>query len=311
MLSQRVLMIGGLVVLVAAGRAEEPRGASPQTSDRGYISEAQKSFQELRDAKIAPREQTSTGFPSLSTPELTLNRSESKPARGSKNLAPKKSPNWLIEGVLGNDPRRTENLTSNRADSFARGAGIVDPNNPASESVDLDPAMGLSSLVQEPSPLNSGSEAERRNSEPHTKAQAPNPLSEFMNSWISAQDRQLLLPNETRTASLSGVSETRNSSPPRALGRPELSMDAHRSLDVKDPVRDNPYIVVQPTGLSPRLEPSRDSTTLAASEYAMRSSTIQAPPVIEAPRPTSNKPAAREFGTQDENGKYFRQLNRF
>lgn len=308
----RNLTIALIVASAIAGQAEEPRVPPAGNSEKGAISEAKKSFEDLREAKAAPREQTPSSLPMLPAPELTITGGHTKPARSSQNLTPKKSQNWLVDGVLGNGRGSNDNLAPNRADSLVRDRGAVEPSDGFSTVESLTNSTGLGSSVDRTLLPNSAGKPERRPSSAPTQQSAPNPLSDFMQSWISPQDRQLLLPSEIGSGSPTPAVGAIDSNPSSApLGPAFDRLESGRAFESKHTVRDNPYIGGLASVADPRSGQFQTQVPPASAENIFKPSANPSLNTGDATRLTPNKPAAREFGKQDDNGKYFRQLNRF
>lgn len=166
------------------GAAEVPVVArSPEVAEESAIAGAKKSFDTLGRKRTA--EERGLDLPKLAAPELNL--AGPPDARAPKAKSPaKSSKGWLVDGVMGPvadplkpglsaDPSRPEieaTAELGQARFFERGEGSSDLR-----SLQKDPLKTPRALGPEVAPV-----------------AAPNPLANFMSSWISSQDRSLLLP---------------------------------------------------------------------------------------------------------------------
>jgi hypothetical protein len=267
----------------------------------------------LRDAKNATREQAPSGLPVFLAPELTVGAEGTKPTRNAPTPPSKKNKNWLIDGVLSKGVARPDSSAANRSESLASELGAVDSSEAISLTTTKETSGGSSPVVTSAQLAASGPEADRRPTAPSFKTSATNPLDEFMRSWISPQDRQLLLPTEAWKGDAGGAAVAANASTvslaqaSSTFSGPE---SAHPS-EVTNAPRSNPYIGGQSLASDFRAAQIPATTPAVSSDIVLRPSSSPSATVGEAPRPALNKPAVREFGKQDDNGKYFRQLNRF
>ena len=166
------------------GAAEAPVVVrSPEAPEESAIAGAKKSFDTLGRKRTT--EERAIELPNLAAPELNLAGPPN--ARAPKTKAPaKSSKGWLVDGVmgpvadplkpgLGADPSRPEleaTAELGQARFVERGEGASDLR-----SLQKDPLKTPRALGPEVAPV-----------------AAPNPLASFMSSWISSQDRSLLLP---------------------------------------------------------------------------------------------------------------------
>lgn len=156
---------------------------SPEAPEESSIAGAKKSFEMLGRKRTA--EERGLDLPKLTAPELNL--AGPSDARAPKPKTPAKpSKGWLVDGVmgpvgdppkpsLGADPSRPEleaTAELGQARFVERGEGVSDLR-----SLQKDPLKTPRDLGPEIAPV-----------------AAPNPLASFMSSWISSQDRSLLLP---------------------------------------------------------------------------------------------------------------------
>ena len=166
------------------GAAEPPVVArSPEAPEESAIAGAKKSFDTLGRKRTA--EERGLDLPKLTAPELNL--AGPPDARAPKTKAPaKSSKGWLVDGVMGpvadplkpglsDDPSRPEI----EATAELGQGRFVERDEVASDlrSPQKDPRKTPRALGPEVAPV-----------------AAPNPLASFMSSWISSQDRSLLLP---------------------------------------------------------------------------------------------------------------------
>ena len=309
---QRVLSIVTILAFATAGRSEEPRVAPDPSPGSGSISEAKKTFEDLRAVKNEPREGAAKGLPLLSAPELTITAGDAKPIRGVQNLPSKKSKNWLVDGVLGSPTGRTDGLTPNQGESLVEDHGAVDATTTASALGHLERPTGQAAAVEASRLSGSAADVDRRSPASNGQPPAINPLNQFMQSWISPQDRQLLLPSEVHGGAATNPAvaiEATSSLVP--IGPSFSGSDPIRPVDSKNQIRDNPYIGGQPFVPGPELGQITIPAVSAPPETVLRPSNNPSSMTRDAPPPMANKPAPHEFGKQNDNGKYFRQLNRF
>lgn len=166
------------------GAAEAPVvERSPETPEESAIAGAKKSFDTLGRRRTA--EERGLDLPKLAAPELNL--AGPPDARAPKTKSPaKSSKGWLVDGVMGpvadplkpglsDDPSRPELEATAKLGQgrfVERGEGLSDFRSPQKDPLKTPRALG-----PEVAPV-----------------AAPNPLASFMSSWISSQDRSLLLP---------------------------------------------------------------------------------------------------------------------
>lgn len=307
MVSQRALTIIILLVTALAGRSEEARAAPTQNSDVGSLSEARKSFENLRDAKGTKSESAPNPLSALVLPDLNVAADGPKPARRAQPATPQKSRNWLVDGVLGSAQVRNYSLGQGSTERGPLGSttGGISGSAPDGQGAAI-------ATEREPPEEQSQQSAQAENAERRPLPNSPviNPLDEFLQSWISPQDRPLLLPSGsgfggTTTAAIveSGASQ--------AVAAPSRLSENGRKFVPAIQAGDNPYLSIPPSISESKPGQAQLTPPQIPTAIASASSGNPLQPPAAALRASPNKPSGREFGKQDDSGKYFRQLNRF
>ncbi len=283
--------------------ADSAGGRSSDRSEEGTIADAKKSFDSLKQKRVG--EERSLNLPKLSTPELNL-AGPSAATRPKKKSADKNSKSWLVDGVM-----------NPKADPSKPGS-VLDANGRESDQA-LEPGLALSDQRSElASGETKGPENLQKSAREAGAESSPslvhNPLASFMSSWISSQDRSLLLPstpNATGSVDLAGGRVGRAAGQTSAPG-PTVNGSFMASSGSRPARLENPYLAFAPVsvaesglGVSSALRAEVRDPIPRAAEPVLRFGQEARDPM------PSGKASAREFLKSDEDNKYFKQLKRF
>lgn len=286
-----------------AGAAEAP--VEPSVAE-GSLSAAKKSFDGLQKKRIA--EDRRADLPKVATPELTiLSRA---PSTAKQKQPAQVSKDWLVDGVMGRTTTRAYNST------------LLEPERSAGgrpEEADDLLSPELTNAEADRPPARGGSEAlgEFDRSSGVRPAPAMNPLASFMSSWISTQDRALLLPS-----AVSEVGAIRP--PPDSITQSFVASVPNKDIGeagfftartVNAVPRENPFLAADGAGaLRQGVEASVGLLPRPPSPAAVRpfdAGLREMSPAAGLIAPPDKPPGPRELGKRDDEAKYFRQLKRF
>jgi hypothetical protein len=308
----RCLFVCILVVSTAAARQNTDAVSTDVDTAGVSLKEAKESFRNLQDAKRAGSEKDDVTSSNVPVPELNV-FNETRRASVQGSLQQKKSKNWLLDGVLSGVP------IPPRIDSTAPRTAEIGRKTWRLSGVDerlddLHEVVRTRSDSPEPYQFSSNTKSSdplaRTDLDSTSRAKANNPLSDFMSSWISPLDRQLLLPNPAtrfelvgRDATFSGLREV-----DRAVATRSQIGEA-RSI-APEP-NENPYarVFAPPAADSARRIPPPELGIPGVSMARIQSYS----PASSVERSVGGykSPAVPKLGPVELNERYFRQLNRF
>ena len=286
------------------GAAEAPVVArSPEAPEESAIAGAKKSFDTLGRKRTA--EERGLDLPKLTAPELNL--AGPPDARAPKTKAPaKSSKGWLVDGVMGPvaDPLKP---------------GLSD--DPSRPEIEATAELGQGRFVERgesPSDLRSlqkdSPKTPRAPGPEVAPVAAPNPLASFMSSWISSQDRSLLLPaapilpgSADRSGGIADDLQARS----LAFGAPVPPDGSTIGAATFQPAT-NPYLSISGVGEAAAGlgAVARAKTESFEAMPRTMESVGQSGPLSQLAVP-AGAPATRNLVKPSDDEKYFKQLKRF
>ncbi len=290
------IILTGLLAL-AARASDEHTGASDSISDAKKDLAALKAQTpgdpaaslpsiQMKDVGSVPNA-PEVRLPALSEQEKADALDPSKKKRGTGN--------WLVDAM--------EKKADGAKD--ARGRDKGDPLRP--EADPLKPEEGEGVLPETP----------REKSE--VKASVYNPLDTFMGGWISAKDRDLLLP-ASRPEGLAGPEQSRGHGDPLPGLDLGASSSAVESLvgpadlsGFADGARGapNPYLAVLDLAQAPQLRSLPPMEALSPAGEANDFSRGLSSPSLSSRQSESGRSFIPDFAQPPEDDKYFKQMKKF
>jgi len=296
------------VALFALGAHQAVAAEAPVESPvaDGSISAAKKSFDTL--GKKRTSEDRGADLPKVAAPELSILAPSSSTAK--QRQPTQVSKDWLVDGVMGRTTTRADN--SSALGPRRSSAGRTD------EPEDLLSPEAIKPEAGRPAPrVGEDALGELDPTRGVRPTAAMNPLTNFMSSWISTQDRALLLPS---AGSEAGAIRPPSDSITRSFGPSVSNKDlgeagflAARTVNAVP--RENPFLTADGVGaLRQGVEVSAGllpRPPLPASVRPFDVGLRELSPAAGLVAPSDKPPGPRELGKREDEAKYFRQLKRF
>jgi len=295
-----VLFALGARQTLAAGASVEP--AVPE----GSISAARKSFDALDKKRTS--EDRGAYLPKVVAPELTIL------SKGSPTVKPRQptpvTKDWLVDGVMGKPSARADSPTAfeTRGSVGGRNKEADDLLLPGATKPEAD-RPGAREINEAPGELDPTGSAR--------PSPAMNPLASFMNSWISTQDRALLIPSAGAepTAIRPPADSNSQSFGPSVPNKVFGEGGVFAANAIPSAPRENPFLSAGgPGALRPGAEVSPGLPARPPAPSAIRpfdAGWRELSPAAGPVAPSDKSPGPRDLGKRDDEAKYFRQLKRF
>jgi hypothetical protein len=289
--------------LAAAAQHVAAQAGQTSTVNAEGIAGAKKDFEAFkanRDATSQPKGE----LPRFTTPELTLPTAPSTSGATKAKLPTKeaKSSNWLVDAMEKQSTTRDAKTSDPRLrDRRAKGQG-------SDEELVFDKQGGAVRDAEAPT-----TKAREEREEPRTSGSPAviNPLTRYLDDWMTPQDYALLRPNlASPSGNLPNVT-----SPGMAPGAfdsmsitrapADLILGPSHAPSLPAAPRENPFLQSLKPDVAPMLPPSVSKS--------------MPPPVVASPSPAPTSgpapiaPAAQkpDFAKPPADDKYFKQLKRF
>lgn len=185
-LLRRLLSATLLVAAAGVSTAQTGTGGGPAEDDA--IAAARREFQSLRTAEKIRGEEMKLQLPDIAAPNLQQTvppvSGPGASERNNRTASPdrkKKSDNWLVDAIMKHPEKPDEPKAWSEED---------DPAQPR------DPFAELIAETLRPAPKTDAGKvsAERESARDERVVEAPNPFAAYMSTWISPQQRDILLP---------------------------------------------------------------------------------------------------------------------
>jgi hypothetical protein len=319
------LASGATAVGTQASAPAGPAGEKPA------IDAAKQDFDRLkavRDASGAERR----ALPRLAVPELHSGHPQDRPRASSKPLSQDErrgaGTNWLVDAMAEDRRVRGSSGTGERL----RNTKQDRLRESQLEGLEPSEETGLASELS----ARSG-EAERRPNASTTdreRLSAPNPLTGFLDEWLTARDYAVLKPALQSGADRDAAASSSIALDPKLFSLPQTQLSTGANplleLDLRNPTRaanaakleghrgqsaeSNPYLDGLWAQSGPDNASSRSSTLAGSTPVGTLTPSAPVPAQASPQTPVQiDRPGARipEFARPLEDEKYFKQLKRF